>query len=369
MADVLIFDDDPTIGDLAGEVLRDRGLTVGHFSSGAGVIQLIQDERPRLVVLDLMMPGLDGFSACRAIRGNPATKPVKVVVMTAKNSQEDEELARRCGADLFIHKPFDANAFSTAVGIVLKLPLGERGERQRGAQDVAMTLHEGGAALRTPALWVLLDAGAGLDAFLRGAGQAPKTCWLLLSRYERACTEEIDAAARLLESGCRLNLGGPDDPDSTLQHLAPKISRGGPRTPHLYPQREGEFQLAPGVQARAHYTHHPGVTLAYRVDLSGRRIVYCPANELATGEWNGYEMNKFRSFFAQADLLIHGVKGPAWQPVVDMAAECGVGRLLLRLSAAAGDAAAIANAAAERLREKGSATSVRVAAPGETLAL
>lgn len=365
MADVLIFDDDPTIGDLAGEVLRDRGLTVGHFGSGAGVIQLIQDERPRLVVLDLMMPGMDGFSACRAIRENPATKPVKVVVMSAKNSQEDEDLARRCGADLFVHKPFDAVAFSTAVGIVLKLPLAAA-PRPRGTLDVTVTLWEGGAAVRTPSLWLLLDAGAGLKGFLAGAGEPPKTSWLLLTRYEPAAVAGIEAASALLAAGSRLNLGGPDDPDSTLQRTAPRISRGSSRTPHLYPQREGEFQLAPGVQARAHYTHHPGVTLAYRADLSGRRIVYCPANELPAADWNGYELNKFRTFFAHADLLLHGVRGPSsWEAVADIAAECGVARLVLVPAQGAGAPDALVASAAERLRAKGASTAVSLGAAGE----
>src|SRR5271170_659928 len=122
MPDVLIFDDDPAIGDLAGELLRDRGLTVGHFRSGAGVIQMIQDTKPRLVILDVMMPGMDGYSACQAIQSNPATRQVKVIVLTAKNTTQDRELAQRYGANLFLNKPFDLSVFVSSVSKVLNLP-------------------------------------------------------------------------------------------------------------------------------------------------------------------------------------------------------------------------------------------------------
>ena len=74
MADVLIFDDDPSVGDLMSELLRGRGLTVSHFLSGAGVVQLVQENKPKLVILDIMMPGMDGLTACRTLKSNPATR-------------------------------------------------------------------------------------------------------------------------------------------------------------------------------------------------------------------------------------------------------------------------------------------------------
>ena len=120
-------------------------------------------------------------------------------------------------------------------------------------------------------------------------------------------------------------------------------SAGG-RTPLLFPQREGEFQLETGVIAATRYSQHPGLTLAYRVDVQDRRVVYCPAHEIkpdASG-WKGHEMSKFRALFYNADVLLHGYRRSlsdprpdddlgrgAWEPVVDLAAECGVRQLVL----------------------------------------
>lgn len=380
MPDVLIFEDDPTVGDLAADVLRQKGLTVGHYLSGAGVLELVREGRPRLVVLDIMMPGMDGLSACRAIRSDPATRHVKIVILTAKDSRADQETARRYGADLFLRKPFESKAFDRSIGQLLGFPQApDEGLLSRPpAPPVSAVVLPGAAALQTADLWVLFDAGPGLADWVHRQSRPPREAWLLLSRYEEEVLTDAGAGGVLLAAGCRVKLGGPDDPDHRLQRVAPRLGRGLPgvrATPLLYPQREGEFSLGDGAVAASCYTQHPGTTLAYRVEAGGRKMVYCPAHEVRFDQesWRGHEAWKFRKFFSQADLLIHGYRrsladprptdergAAAWEPVVDLAAEAGVRRLALVPLPAAAPIPGLESLANDRVARRGAQLAVSV---------
>lgn len=349
MPDVLIFDDDPGIGSLIGEVLRGRGLTSQYFPSGAGVVQIVHDARPRLVLLDIMMPGIDGLTACRAIRSAIGTRHVKIVVLTAKTFAVDRDTAKRCGADLFVNKPFNCVELADRIGRLMGIaaPAVESGPPPP-APPLLATVFAGGAVVELPGLWVFFDAGAGVAGWLSAHPSRPPACWVLLTRYDEPAISGLRSFAPLLESGCRINLAGPDDVDLFLQRLAPRMC-GVPgfrtqRTPLLYPQREGETQLAAGVNIVTRYTQHPGSCLAYRLEAQGRRLVWCPANDVPARveSWNRHEREKFRSLFAEADLLLHGfarsladpppsegeARG-AWEPVAALARDAGVKRLAL----------------------------------------
>ncbi len=346
MADVLIFDDDPSVGDLMGELLRGRGLSVSHFLSGAGVVQLVQENKPQLVILDIMMPGMDGLTACRTLKSNPATRGVKIAILTAKNYAEDQNTAMRYGAELFLHKPFDPGAFASSIGRMLGIS--EAVAPAPPAPPIVVTILPGSIVVETAGLLLILDAGKGLKSYLEKQTHQFPLSWFLLSRYRPESVSEIAAGAVLLARGGRVNVAGPDDPDSTLQRLAPSLCATLPSgvraTPLLYPQREGEFALTPGARAVTRLTQHSGTCLAFRVEIHGRSIVYCPAHEIHPdlAKINKHEYAKFRDFFKDADLLLHGyrrslvdeapkdaVGSGAWEPVVDIASAAGVDRIAL----------------------------------------
>ena len=332
MADVLIFDDDPSIGDLAAEVLRDLGLSVEHYLSGAGASQIVQESRPRLVLLDIMMPGLDGLSACRAIKSNAATRHVKVIVATSKDFPHEKERALRYGADFFMPKPLRPEQLALCVARLLGLPERGAAPAPAAAPPVTVTLLDRGAVLDSASLRVLFDAGRQTADWLREHPARSENCWLLLSCY----TGEEGAASRsaqaLLGGGCRLRVAGPETPEGELQLLAPSLT--GPdaqahRLPMLFPQREGEFRMAPGVSGTTRYTRYPGTTLAYRVSLNGRKVVYCPWHRPPPADSRDHEWGKFLEFFRDADLLLHGFEaGVSWEAVTGMAQEARVKRLV-----------------------------------------
>ena len=352
MSDVLIFDDAPSVGDLMGELLRGRGLAVSHFLSGAGVVQLVQENKPKLVILDIMMPGMDGLTACRTLKSNPATRGAKIAILTAKNYDEDQRTAMLYGADLFLHKPFDPAAFASSIGRLLGIP--DRPiPAAPPAPPIVVTILPGAVVAETAELQIIFDAGKGLKSFLVRQTHSFPLTWFLLSRFRPDSVAEIAAGSILLAKGGRVNVAGPDEVESTLQQVAPKmcatLSSGARATPLLYPQREGEFALAPGMRAVSRLTQHAGTCLAYRVELQGRSIVYCPAHEVHPdlARLNKHEHAKFRDFFKGADLLLHGyrrsiveespkdgVGSGAWEPVVDLAAASGVKRIALMPMAA-----------------------------------
>ncbi|MDD5657230.1 MAG: hypothetical protein PHF00_08245, partial [Elusimicrobia bacterium] len=153
-----------------------------------------------------------------------------------------------------------------------------------------------------------------------------------LSRCDGGETDAARGAQTLLVEGCRSRVAGPDTPEGELQLLAPGLSGPGDEArplPLLFPQREGEFQLAPGAAAATRYTRYPGTTLAYRVSLHDRKIVYCPWHRPAPAARRDHEWSKFLDFFRDADLLLHGYEpGISWESVTDIAREARVKRLV-----------------------------------------
>jgi adenylate cyclase len=103
---VLVVDDQAPNRRLLDAVLTPRGYRVLAASSGEEALQTLQEERADVVLLDILMPGMDGYEVCRRIRSDPATAILPVVMITASGQQE-KLVATEAGADDFLTKPFD----------------------------------------------------------------------------------------------------------------------------------------------------------------------------------------------------------------------------------------------------------------------
>ena len=106
MSRVLVVDDHPMTLELLSARLEAMGLEVDLATTGKAALQRVAVNQPDLILLDVMMPEMDGFEVTRRLKSDPATAGVKVVLLTALGSSEDEIAGRSAGADGYLRKPF-----------------------------------------------------------------------------------------------------------------------------------------------------------------------------------------------------------------------------------------------------------------------
>lgn len=110
---VLVVDDDPTIREVLTAMLD--GLDLAEAPDGVQALQVAGEMRPDVVLLDIMMPGVDGYEVCRRLKGLP--HPPRVIMITAKATSADEQEAREAGADDYLRKPFSPLQLLRILGV------------------------------------------------------------------------------------------------------------------------------------------------------------------------------------------------------------------------------------------------------------
>jgi twitching motility two-component system response regulator PilG len=103
---ILLVEDQESLLKLESILLTSRGFEVKGVSDGQAALAALEDELPDLMLLDVMLPGLDGFQVCRLVKENERTRKVPVIIVTARKSRMDMQLSEEVGADDYITKPF-----------------------------------------------------------------------------------------------------------------------------------------------------------------------------------------------------------------------------------------------------------------------
>ncbi|MFW0861423.1 MAG: response regulator transcription factor [Dethiobacter sp.] len=129
---ILVVDDEPKIRRIVEQSLRKDAYCVIHACDGKEAMQKIDTEQPELIVLDLMMPEMDGFEVCRMMRSRGDNTPV--IILTAKDELEDKVMGFNLGVDDYVTKPFSPSELALRVKAVL---------RRVGGDDLAPRLKEG----------------------------------------------------------------------------------------------------------------------------------------------------------------------------------------------------------------------------------
>ncbi|ROQ81234.1 DNA-binding response OmpR family regulator [Streptomyces sp. CEV 2-1] len=114
---VLVVDDDPTVSEVVAGYLTGAGYDVARAADGPAALECFARRRADLVVLDLMLPGMDGFEVCRRMR---AHGPVPVIMLTARGDEDDRILGLETGADDYVTKPFSPRELVLRVDSVLR---------------------------------------------------------------------------------------------------------------------------------------------------------------------------------------------------------------------------------------------------------
>jgi len=120
MANILVVEDDRDIADLIAHYLQKAGHAVEHLASGAAVMPRLRERPADLVILDLMLPGMDGLLVCQAMRAEPATAAVPVIMLTARGEESDRVAGLELGADDYVTKPFSPKELVARVAARLR---------------------------------------------------------------------------------------------------------------------------------------------------------------------------------------------------------------------------------------------------------
>jgi len=133
VARLLVVEDSRDIADLIRHYLERAGHTVETLASGRDVQARVRQSPPDLIVLDLMLPGMDGMLVCQSLRADPATAAVPIIMLTARGEEADRVRGLELGADDYVTKPFSPKEFVARVAALLR-----RVERPKPAAHVLL---------------------------------------------------------------------------------------------------------------------------------------------------------------------------------------------------------------------------------------
>jgi DNA-binding response OmpR family regulator len=120
MSQILVVEDDPDIAQLIGHYLEKAGHSVEVLASGKEVMPKVRRNPPDLVVLDLMLPELDGLMICQAMRTDPQTAAIPIIMVTARGDEADRITGLELGADDYVTKPFSPKELAARVTALLR---------------------------------------------------------------------------------------------------------------------------------------------------------------------------------------------------------------------------------------------------------
>ncbi len=350
--DIVIVDDDTVAGQLTKNLLLEAGFSAYLVKRSIDALPAIKRRRPRLVITDIMLNGMDGLKLCRIIKNDPRLNTLKLVVVSQKGFEYEKHKAFECGAQAFITKPYNVETFAAQINHImtgsrdslLAFRDSLREDEMAAEEPQPSDLQEGQIRVtlwgtrsmggrvpdsvsaygrQTPCVSVetadrtfILDAGTGLNALGEKIMErkGPRDLWLLLTHFH------INHVMGLVDFPClnhsifTLRLAGAGESEKKFKDTVRELFYSSPYWPSktpaakllMYELMEDSYELAPGVQLSAVYANHPTTTLGFRMEIGGKSIVYLPDGELAgkASSMESYE-EKLAGFCHGADLLIH----------------------------------------------------------------
>ena len=137
-ASILVVEDEEPIQILLSYNLESEGYRVRHTAEGEEVVQLVSDERPDLIVLDWMLPGISGIEVCRLLRAKPETRDIPVIMLTARSEEAERVRGLATGADDYMVKPFSVPELLARIRSILRRVNPEAVADQLNAGDLSL---------------------------------------------------------------------------------------------------------------------------------------------------------------------------------------------------------------------------------------
>lgn len=327
MADGLRFaivDDNLESATLAKALVEGAGHEATIFTVPEEALAAIPNDPPDCVILDILMPGIDGLEVCSRLKAMPELEGMKIVMCTAKSFEFDRRRAAEMGADAYIVKPIDKESFLATLEKVIASPIemtfwGIRGTLPRPGAD---TLRYGGntscVSLEFPrGQLFVFDAGSGIktlgDHLMARGGRLEGKVFISHPHWDHINT--LPFFTPLYIPGNEFEILGPSHGPTKMRDLVSAQMDGVffPITMREFGAKvdfrdlhEGSFEFGE-ITVDTLLLAHPGNCLGYRVTYDGRSICYITDNELfpASNEYYSAEYEgRLLDFVRDADVLI-----------------------------------------------------------------
>jgi CheY-like chemotaxis protein len=322
---VYIVDDSRTQAEIARGILEQEGHEVSVSLSSVEALREIPAQHPDCVLMDIMMPELDGHELCRRLRALPALSETKLVMVSAKAYHYERRRALEMGADGFFQKPLDPALFPADLGRLVADTLTVEFWGTRGTLPISRSdsVRYGGntscvsVSFPDGRLFVF-DAGTGIKALsdaLSAEKRARIDTYLFLSHAHWDHINALPFFAPLYSVGNRIEISGPAQADRSLRELLsaqmdsvyfPITAREFAADVHYRELREGDFEIG-RERIRTMLLSHPGSCLGYRLEHGDRSICYVTDNELYPPDSPFHSpeyVEQLADFVRDADLLI-----------------------------------------------------------------
>ena len=320
-----IVDDDPITVELLTRIIEMEGHTVKSTTTSSNAMKQILEWRPDCVLLDIMMPDVDGLELCKMLRRQPTLENTKIVMVTGKTYEIDRSRAFTLGADGYITKPVSATDLPLKLQRIIEDQMELVFWGVRGTLPVPgeKTIKYGGntscVSLRfANGQMFIFDAGSGikeLSDHLSEEGRSPLHANIFVSHPHWDHINALPFFSPLYQKGNELHVFGPAHGDASVKDIIfgqmdgvhfPIKAKAFSANVHFHNLREETLYLD-HVTIRTMLLNHPGYCLGYRLDYKGRSICYITDNELYPKDgpyYNDTYEEKLISFIQGADALI-----------------------------------------------------------------
>ncbi|MDP2645685.1 MAG: response regulator [Desulfobacterales bacterium] len=320
-----IVDDDPMILEMEEILLVGAGYQVSKSTSSVQAMGEIILKRPDVVIVDMMMPELDGLELCKRIREIGDLKNTKIIVVSAKAYEFDKRRAFQLGANSYITKPINSETFIAQIeevvsdrvtlkfwGVHGTLPVPGKKTLRYGGNTSCVTLS------LVNEQFFIFDAGSGikeLSNYMMSQGNKQKVTKIFISHPHWDHINALPFYVPLYIPGSEFEICGSKHGDLTMRHLIGSQMDGiyfpitmkefGARV-YFRDLKEEKITIA-GITVQTMLLNHPGNCLGYRVGYKDKSVCYVTDNELYLPEnplYNEAYVNKLSDFVRGTDILI-----------------------------------------------------------------
>jgi CheY-like chemotaxis protein/ribonuclease BN (tRNA processing enzyme) len=351
--EIIIIDDDPMTGELTKEVLQDEGFNVLLIDDSMKAIENIKKFKPKLVICDIMMPGINGMEIYKRIKSDPEIKNMKFIILSGKSYESEKQKALNMGIDYFISKPYDPPKFIEIIKSILgnsktpppppsptkpsieepvvKMNLNEEldlssirvtawglrglGEKLPNSQSI-FGRQTVSFSIETKKDILILDAGSGIvelgEKIIKN--QSYVNIWIFITHFHIDNTIGIGHFRPLFDPKYTINIVGPNDTEKSLKDFV-KSSLFSSFSPkgippkakiNLYEVLEENYEISEDIKMATMYSNHPTTTMIYLFNIKGFKLAFAPDSEIWEEATAFQDYNERLGRFTQGfDLLIH----------------------------------------------------------------